>query len=591
MHYTVTALDTAGIQKYIFNSNELRENIGASELALRATTVEVFRCLKELGEQNNIIELDKTKVMWGYDEQADIFAGNVKVEVVYAGGGNTLLIFGGANHRARAKKLVYHLSRNLLKFAPGLNLFAAHANYTTDGNLAKTVNQVMTRLAELKSELGGSIPTLGLSVTAACTSTGLPANPARPLSDKRHTAASRANEEVRRKWKTADKFAVERLQSYFDIGDFKWTEQLDEIGHIPGRDESFVAVVHADGNGMGKRIIQMGQLFAKEFPNDPRAYINAMRLLSIKLGETAQTAIINTVMALREELLKRDKVGERFFYVDQNKNWCFPFRPIVFGGDDVTWVCAGVWGIALAHRYLKELEKLTLPSFKDLLVDNGRLSKDKVIPIVDKWQEAGELPTDNTPYACAGVAIVKTHYPFSRAYDISEELVKVAKKQVLAFDKMKAASAIDWHFTTTGLTGSLTDIRKREYVASQKDENGKPYNLIARPLMLDSTQPTWRNWHNFHEVWREFDNAWFDSRNKVVALRDALRSGPNAVQQFKQVERKGPRLPRIRLRPQTDPILPSGGWITNQVGNASTDEMRCVYFDAIEVGDLYQEVI
>ena len=38
MNCTLTVLDTAGIQSYIFNSNELREDIGASHLIYMATT-------------------------------------------------------------------------------------------------------------------------------------------------------------------------------------------------------------------------------------------------------------------------------------------------------------------------------------------------------------------------------------------------------------------------------------------------------------------------------------------------------------------------------------------------------------------------
>ena len=51
MDCTLTVLDTAGIQSYIFNSNELRENIGASHLVYQATTYWVLKVLnkKEVG--------------------------------------------------------------------------------------------------------------------------------------------------------------------------------------------------------------------------------------------------------------------------------------------------------------------------------------------------------------------------------------------------------------------------------------------------------------------------------------------------------------------------------------------------------------
>ena len=39
----------------------------------------------------------------------------------------------------------------------------------------------------------------------------------------------------------------------------------------------------------------------------------------------------------------------------------FPLRPIVFGGDDLTFVCHGRIGLALAARYLQYFEAARAP--------------------------------------------------------------------------------------------------------------------------------------------------------------------------------------------------------------------------------------
>ena len=62
--YTLTMLDTTGIQRYIFNSNRLQENIGASELVYRTTTLWAFASLEKLGFSHNIQNPDQ--VTWDY---------------------------------------------------------------------------------------------------------------------------------------------------------------------------------------------------------------------------------------------------------------------------------------------------------------------------------------------------------------------------------------------------------------------------------------------------------------------------------------------------------------------------------------------
>jgi hypothetical protein len=103
---------------------------------------------------------------------------------------------------------------------------------------------------------------------------------------------------------------------------------------------------------------------------------------------------------------------------------------LVYGGDDVTFVCDGRLGLALAALYLEKFEQHTASD-------------------------------DEQFFACAGVSIAKAHYPFARSYSLSNELCKSAKQLVRSNDQ--SASAIDWHLAASGLLGSLKEIRQREY--------------------------------------------------------------------------------------------------------------------------------
>ncbi len=83
---TVTVLDTTGIQNYVFNSNRLRENIGASQLVHEATDV----WIRSIAQKNIRLE----------------------TEVIYAGGGNALLLFPTIEN---AIKFTEKLSERILR--------------------------------------------------------------------------------------------------------------------------------------------------------------------------------------------------------------------------------------------------------------------------------------------------------------------------------------------------------------------------------------------------------------------------------------------------------------------------------------------
>ena len=69
------------------------------------------------------------------------------------------------------------------------------------------------------------------------------------------------------------------------------------------------------------------------------------------------------------------------------------------------------------------------------------------------------------------------------------------------------------------------------------------------------------------------DEAWRDRRNKVKQLREVLREGGTAVEQF----RRNFNLPELPELDQTRQHLQEQGW----------DGTRCGYFDAIEALDFY----
>jgi len=220
-------------------------------------------------------------------------------------------------------------------------------------------------------------------------------------------------------------------------------------------------------------------------------------------------------------------VSDLEFSWDDKGRMRLPIRPIVFGGDDTTFVCDGRIGLSLAAEYLRTFEN-------EAKVHGLNLS------------------------ACAGIAIVKSHYPFARAYQLSEELCDEAKK--FRRENSYTGGALDWHFTSSGLYGILEEMREREYHVNVG-------SLTLRPVSLGDEGDV-RSWNEMERLTEAFQEDWADKRNKAKSLRDALREGPEAVARFLNIYEQ--KLPELTGFDQT-------GWHHD----------LCGYFDALELMDIH----
>lgn len=322
---------------------------------------------------------------------------------------------------------------------------------------------------------------------------------------------------------------------------------FDNLGRSEG-DTSFIDVVHTDGNGMGKRIRDFG---ANATSN--RVWIDRMREMFKKIEEANLYALQAMTNFMASKLTKDEKgkvilkcENGKSFHLKEGKifrdnEWkeviFFPFRPIIFGGEDVAFICDGRIALDLTVNYLKALQ-------------------DKI------------LADGNPLFARAGVALVKTHYPFRKAYDLAEDLAKNTKERIDEIDKdSKEVYALDWHVAFTGLSGSISEIREREFEVNQD-------KLFMRPVSICKTKDgsDWRTWENFVSLTKEFQDKWSEKRNKAKTLREALRKGETQVEQFLKLN-NDINLPEVKNCND----MKDKGWF----------DARCGYFDALEMMDMY----
>lgn len=564
--------DTAQIQPYIFGSNRLRENIGASYLVAQAMGDWARQALPK---PNN---LDPNTLAIVAD--STIEQNNLAAELLYAGGGNVVALF---REQQAVEDFERRLSFTILREAPGLNIVLAWEEFDAKGTrtLPDVLKAVFEKLAGEKRCRTLETPLLGLSVSAACRSTGLPAigltatespggnvRRVRPIGEEEVMPASA---EILAKLAVATPHnrqpgqADQRLNK--DIPPqqgYAYPRQFDELGRAAG-EQSYLAVVHADGNSMGDRIAAIGNRFRGN--GQDRAYIEALRAFSAAVETAAQNALRETVRHLEKDILPGKNSGEpeirheieeaegraqeiaciRLAQEEGTGAYLLPFRPLVFGGDDVTFVCDGRLGISLALAYLRYFEAFT----QDMPDGRGAIT------------------------ACAGIAIVKTHYPFARAYSLAEELCRAAKRRRKEIQAQKPdwdGACLDWHFALSGLAGDLKEIRRREYSAAEGA-------MTLRPVTLDDTYPSLQRWGVVERGLHAFQRApWAGRRNKIKALRDALREGGEAVKYFLLKFNEGQDLPPVtQAGPDSGERLQQTGW----------QEGRCVYFDAIELADWF----
>lgn len=169
---------------------------------------------------------------------------------------------------------------------------------------------------------------------------------------------------------------------------FQKAWKLEQLGG--SKDQSnFIAVVHIDGNSMGKRV---ENLYHSLEGMSWEEYRKALKTFSDSIDEHFKAAFQEMAEEIAD-LIRHGGLKELELVEDY-----FPIRRVITAGDDVCFITEGRIGLECARIFIEKLAQ----------------KKNK---------------QDEQHYAaCAGVAIVHQKYPFYRAYELAEELCSNAKK-------------------------------------------------------------------------------------------------------------------------------------------------------------------
>jgi len=150
----LVVVDTAGIQSYIFGSNRLRENVGASHLVDAATGDWALDCLPE---PNNVVDAKEGTL----DSDVAIRDGadGPVAEAIYAAGGNLVAVI---RNEERARDYLANLSGADLAGAHGLRLALVRRPWNPEEEtLAAALAAVLLLFKLVRDEFGDRIALVG----------------------------------------------------------------------------------------------------------------------------------------------------------------------------------------------------------------------------------------------------------------------------------------------------------------------------------------------------------------------------------------------------------------------------------------------
>jgi len=291
------------------------------------------------------------------------------------------------------------------------------------------------------------------------------------------------------------------------LGEVKGAKQLDEM-----KIEKNIAIVHIDGNGIGG--------FVTENMKSPTEYSEAVKKIrktSNTINQSFNIGPIDEAKSRLEEWKKR-QAG-----IDESKSY---FREVINAGDDITFVCAAEIAMSLCEIYINKL----------------------------KENESGFT-------ACAGIAYIGSHFPFSSGYEIAEKCCDNAKKEMRK--KSDKGYWIDFQIVRS-MINDFKEYREKNYMREE-------YSLISRPYCMDEGND---NFTVFKKYIEHFQNPKTVPKSWCKELRNAYDTGKTAASVVtSKMQSRGHRLP------------------VDNYDLYDETKKTALYFDALEMMELYEDIM
>ena len=489
-------LETSGNQNFIFSTNKLRENVGASELTYRVGTqwiLEIISDIKTEGRIDHDISNEELRALLT-DRQSNppLEEERTEVELIVATSGKALLL---TRTKETAQAIVRKATWQTQKRAPGIDLCGVFVEF--DWNQERSLANAIGSIHKKHEEQRNRIPSpqlrfLRLPIVESCSNSGFPAselaskNVRTPLS-----AVSASKQKITPK-------ALDRMgQILQDREDKRLARTVNELEEqFNAEPLDWLAVIHADGNGLGEIFLDFQKYLQDR--NSNREYAKKLRQFSIALDTCTENAFLSAL-----EILPTD-----------SKSKILPVVPLILGGDDLTVICDGRRALEFTQRFLQAFERET--QRQDI--------QEGIVPEV-----IGNAFSVARLSACAGIAIIKPHFPFSAAYELAATAIEKAKRvktNVKQNGRTLPCSALDFHILRDASGVDLDAIREDLTVDAGKTKlYNRPYIVTPRTDLQGSDTQAWIDFHHWDGFYQRIQRLKNKRRDLAEGTEEA-ESGP-----------------------------------------------------------------
>lgn len=515
--YILAKYDVSGIQSYIFATNRLRENAGASyqvtrvlEEFLPEAIEEEQTCLTDKSGNAEIgTKIGNTKTsVTAWENQDSLSMPDdecIQAEIIYIGGGNAVVLYRSEELCTRVSQ---NLSKRMAKECQGIYLAAACINSKLL-NFKEDIDKLNQKLAEnkrnmVRQPIFSPFPVVERDNAAH-----------QPITHRIHyNEVNRPDEDITeiqyqkrgayrqmQRWWSAEKAsrrwspsqdtqpnrqsrAFHKLYPKMEGGaGYDYPDEMYKLCRKQG-DDSYIAVVHIDGNGMGQQVKEVLSAYEEYFQGVP-----AIRQKSKEISRLFSKAY--------EEVLRKLWRNSDLLIIDKERGGdkVFPLRPIILDGDDFTFLCMADLAIPIAAGFLTQLSE----------IQKGK---------------------KNAITACAGIAFVHSHFPFYQAYLIAEESCSRAKAKWYKEKRDKEQGTQESYL-------DFQVISESEIGAFDKDDHWKlrPYSVLGKDkvqksgtlkYLYDTLKEMEENWpsNRLHKIYRAIQ----DGKEQVELLAKEFKS-------------------------------------------------------------------
>lgn len=479
--------EAKSIQEYILRSGRLRHIIGASEL-LDSLTPKL---------------LDDVLDVLGLDRDRDLRFSRAAGGAVY--------LFADSAEACNAFRDLWSIA--VRQYAPGLEFVLVTGEGSNDHAAYVDANKQLHAARDRQPPL---LPA-GTPVTRYAPRTGEPAvsyDKQLGLQDQATTRFGRPEFWRHPKDGLTKRFAPE-------LSPHDWPRNLDYEPNDPDnaefpflQDNRYLALLHADGNGLGQLLIHL-QEHAKANPDDFVA-------LFTDFSNAVSTATIAAAHGATDEVLLPARKQADEDEPDASPG-LVPARPIVLGGDDMTILLRADLALPFAREFLTRFE-----AESRVQLDVVRAKHPAASAILPPCLTAG-----------GGIAFVKSNHPFHLAHDLAEAIAKRAKdrgKEHKSPDG-RIPPTLAFHRVTTASHGDYSDILKAEMTTGPEGAEVQT-TLVAYGLDTNGDLPVLADVQALADLLRVEEMARGPARQLLTLLGQDYEEAARRYRRWEEVMRE-----------------------------------------------------